>query len=99
MDKDYTTYTVNSFKEYQDIILTMPTDELILYRGQPIDKTLLPKIARYDVTDVEKVEREMIADFQRRSLHLMNKHPDRKSTRLNSSHVKISYAVFCLKNK
>src|SRR5690606_36113050 len=24
---------------------------------------------------------------------------DRKSTRLNSSHVKISYAVFCLKNK
>src|SRR5207302_11099629 len=23
--------------------------------------------------------------------------PDRKSTRLNSSHVKISYAVFCLK--
>src|SRR5690606_41038472 len=27
-------------------------------------------------------------------------HPlDRKSTRLNSSHVKISYAVFCLKKK
>src|SRR5690606_38724377 len=25
--------------------------------------------------------------------------PDRKSTRLNSSHVKISYAVFCLKTK
>src|SRR5690606_40286345 len=24
------------------------------------------------------------------------KNPDRKSTRLNSSHVKISYAVFCL---
>src|SRR5690606_39948346 len=24
-------------------------------------------------------------------------YPDRKSTRLNSSHVKISYAVFCLK--
>src|SRR5690606_41949733 len=25
--------------------------------------------------------------------------PDRKSTRLNSSHVKISYAAFCLKKK
>src|SRR6266704_5581415 len=25
--------------------------------------------------------------------------PDRKSTRLNSSHVSISYAVFCLNNK
>src|SRR5690606_41323304 len=27
------------------------------------------------------------------------KYQDRKSTRLNSSHVKISYAVFCLKKK
>src|SRR5690606_41302325 len=27
------------------------------------------------------------------------KRKDRKSTRLNSSHVKISYAVFCLKKK
>src|ERR1022692_4223848 len=26
-------------------------------------------------------------------------HADRKSTRLNSSHLVISYAVFCLKNK
>src|SRR5690554_7373397 len=26
-------------------------------------------------------------------------YPDRKSTRLNSSHVRISYAVFCLKKK
>src|SRR5699024_12210822 len=26
-------------------------------------------------------------------------HPDRKSTRLNSSHVSISYPVFCLKKK
>src|SRR5699024_12015627 len=26
-------------------------------------------------------------------------HADRKSTRLNSSHVSISYAVFCLKKK
>src|SRR5690554_7722075 len=27
------------------------------------------------------------------------KYKDRKSTRLNSSHVRISYAVFCLKKK
>src|SRR5690606_39407079 len=37
------------------------------------------------------------------SLDLTPEHPeyetDRKSTRLNSSHVKISYAVFCLKKK
>src|SRR5699024_12750473 len=39
-----------------------------------------------------------------RSAHLGCRYPalpdqDRKSTRLNSSHVSISYAVFCLKKK
>src|SRR3712207_7886995 len=29
----------------------------------------------------------------------MDHHSDRKSTRLNSSHANISYAVFCLKKK
>src|SRR5690554_7661772 len=29
----------------------------------------------------------------------LTKEEDRKSTRLNSSHVRISYAVFCLKKK
>src|SRR5690606_41815310 len=38
----------------------------------------------HDVDGGEKAEREV---------------EDRKSTRLNSSHVKISYAVFCLKKK
>src|SRR3712207_7070024 len=34
------------------------------------------------------------------STHLMQERPeDRKSTRLNSSHANISYAVFCLKKK
>src|SRR5436309_11030060 len=32
-------------------------------------------------------------------LYARIKEGDRKSTRLNSSHVKISYAVFCLKKK
>src|SRR5258708_29615309 len=31
--------------------------------------------------------------------HLLEKNTDRKSTRLNSSHQIISYAVFCLKKK
>src|SRR3712207_7554548 len=30
---------------------------------------------------------------------LSRENPDRKSTRLNSSHANISYAVFCLKKK
>src|SRR5437773_6539943 len=32
-------------------------------------------------------------------LHLGGRGQDRKSTRLNSSHITISYAVFCLKKK
>src|SRR5436309_10735152 len=46
---------------------------------------------------VEARIKELADDFGRR--HGMNRRPDRKSTRLNSSHVKISYAVFCLKKK
>src|SRR5690606_40892452 len=34
-----------------------------------------------------------------RELQARQRTQDRKSTRLNSSHVKISYAVFCLKKK
>src|SRR5205807_3785301 len=39
------------------------------------------------------------AAFPFRLLHLAGNQPDRKSTRLNSSHLVISYAVFCLKKK
>src|SRR5690606_41843914 len=35
----------------------------------------------------------------KRGISQLKSSRDRKSTRLNSSHVKISYAVFCLKKK
>src|SRR5690606_42048277 len=38
------------------------------------------------------------SDILRRRVEELNE-ADRKSTRLNSSHVKTSYAVFCLKKK
>lgn len=75
MEEGYETFTVSSFKEYQDIILNIPDDQFILYRGQNQDKTLLPKIARYDVPNVEQMEREMLEDFQRRSVHLIDYQP------------------------
>src|SRR5690554_8105697 len=40
---------------------------------------------------------EMADRYIRHPLEVLK--PDRKSTRLNSSHVRISYAVFCLKKK
>src|SRR5437868_13168626 len=49
---------------------------------------------RQEVQDVIDTEREGIERRQNEAAT-----PDRKSTRLNSSHVSISYAVFCLKKK
>src|SRR2546426_4625845 len=43
--------------------------------------------------------REMFFDFYPNADGLMIESSDRKSTRLNSSHLVISYAVFCLKKK
>src|SRR2546430_10188298 len=55
--------------------------------------------------DGEDVGRDRTAARRGRALHLDSHEPhdgwrlDRKSTRLNSSHSQISYAVFCLKKK
>src|SRR5690606_7882408 len=47
-----------------------------------------------------KIANEMQeARFDEWGVDLVRRIIDRKSTRLNSSHVKISYAVFCLKKK
>src|SRR5690554_7688455 len=40
-----------------------------------------------------------IMEAANKGAHLGGGASDRKSTRLNSSHVRISYAVFCLKKK
>src|SRR5436853_6446653 len=50
-----------------------------------------------DPTKIKLIKAGMI-DFGYRAQRLANK-LDRKSTRLNSSHLGISYAVFCLKKK
>src|SRR5690554_7347051 len=51
--------------------------------------------------NARQLQADEIADFLHRGhLALLRKQfVDRKSTRLNSSHVRISYAVFCLKKK
>src|SRR5207302_10707092 len=51
--------------------------------------------------DVRRVEARARIGLARDALRCrrVRRERDRKSTRLNSSHVKISYAVFCLKKK
>src|SRR5207249_10847192 len=54
--------------------------------------------------ELDPEARRQVAQGQHCPLHFYARrvvatHRDRKSTRLNSSHVSISYAVFCLKKK
>src|SRR3712207_8493955 len=45
------------------------------------------------------LDRGLVVHDGRERLRLLQGDGDRKSTRLNSSHANISYAVFCLKKK
>src|SRR5690349_24204284 len=51
------------------------------------------------VFDVTKRARDAAVSFVSDAVAAGRTIEDRKSTRLNSSHVEISYAVFCLKKK
>src|SRR5699024_12513535 len=66
------------------------------------------------IADQQRPVRQDLLDHKTNLIHMCRKHDafliravhsffqndqDRKSTRLNSSHVSISYAVFCLKKK
>src|SRR3712207_7100483 len=61
---------------------------LLLGRGRQLD-------VRFGDLLAEHVPQDVDAADDREGLDLL----DRKSTRLNSSHANISYAVFCLKKK
>src|SRR5699024_11734342 len=69
-----------------------------------------PSCSAFDVTVVQALDFAMMPELVHRRVRQQNQpiltclllHVlllDRKSTRLNSSHVSISYAVFCLKKK
>src|SRR3712207_8745539 len=68
--------------------------------------TLFRSMSAQPATDNRKLSREQVAAAALEALDRhgleglsMRKLADRKSTRLNSSHANISYAVFCLKKK
>src|SRR3989442_16045659 len=58
-----------------------------------------PEFVKLEFADLKNVAAEYHPDGHRMVFHLSLSEGDRKSTRLNSSHVRISYAVFCLKKK
>src|SRR5439155_26439676 len=63
-------------------------DDLLAFQGGQTTQLHVEDGLRLDVVDVEQLDQALPGD-----VHGLR---DRKSTRLNSSHVAISYAVFCL---
>src|SRR3712207_9569460 len=57
----------------------------------------LPEVHHRDAVGHVLDDGEVMADEEKREAKFLLQ--DRKSTRLNSSHANISYAVFCLKKK
>src|SRR2546427_4919383 len=58
-----------------------------------------PHVRRGERELLEETERGPDLGIDRRGAPISQHRLDRKSTRLNSSHSQISYAVFCLKKK
>src|SRR5438477_5831824 len=65
-----------------------------------------PRSTLFPYTTLFRSEWRIATDRADKRLRVLEGHdllgaaqPDRKSTRLNSSHMSISYAVFCLKKK
>src|SRR5690554_7743197 len=72
--------------EETDALFVMVIDEVLNYSRADI---VLKKEDEIPLINQKRLE-EIVSQLQQE---------DRKSTRLNSSHVRISYAVFCLKKK
>src|SRR5690554_7106069 len=71
-------------------------DVHLLYYVQAADQTLFKNELLENAQTLGSVKVTLLNDQEHGYL---SKQQDRKSTRLNSSHVRISYAVFCLKKK
>src|SRR3712207_7089160 len=70
-----------------------------LFRSDRVVDALVGVPERDAVDRVDVLRRHDGVDRQRREERDLLADVDRKSTRLNSSHANISYAVFCLKKK
>src|SRR5690554_7154955 len=96
----------NGTREISMVKTNMKDIELIFLKTEYFDVTIKGKLVH---PDSEKLYRNntlshrttalLQVDCPRGHIEEFYHFRDRKSTRLNSSHVRISYAVFCLKKK
>src|SRR2546422_7385952 len=66
---------------------------------RPPRSTLFPYTTLFRSVYECSATNPLVQAFRQSKLYAAATQPDRKSTRLNSSHGYISYAVFCLKKK
>src|SRR5579862_5529836 len=83
-----TTVALEGFLGHQRIVRSMPNTPARLGRGMTV------WFATPDTTEEQRAQARALLQALGTELEV-----DRKSTRLNSSHSSISYAVFCLKKK
>src|SRR5690242_21207644 len=74
---------------------------LSLHDALPISRIDVQRKCAWGLTNrkIPKANSVAAATIRRTLESATTESPDRKSTRLNSSHMSISYAVFCLKKK
>src|SRR5947209_15318989 len=99
-----------ALKEADNVDVNLPlggvpiaVKDIINLAGQPCgcgSKILAGYRSPYDATVIEKLRAAGAIPFGKTNMdEFAMGSSDRKSTRLNSSHANISYAVFCLKKK
>src|SRR5690606_41677649 len=64
-----------------------------------VEQTVTTRLPSVNAEDLRTAWADILRRARLVQHHRVTREEDRKSTRLNSSHVKISYAVFCLKKK
>jgi hypothetical protein len=69
----YKTHTINTTTEYVDFICQKCKPEDALFRGQSVDRPLLPKLARLDLREpILAAEQKMMSEFKRRVIPLLS---------------------------
>src|SRR5690625_6463448 len=87
--------TGNKIKELKAKLKSFNSESLIQEKSKVVKST--PKVVINE--EVNQKILDGLEEFVQSKGFLKSNITDRKSTRLNSSHVAISYAVFCLKKK
>src|SRR3989475_8017326 len=84
---------------YTTLFRSQPVDDVRAERGLVADAHAAVHLDRVRRGAQQVAYARILHRFLRRWRGTRGAGPDRKSTRLNSSHSQISYAVFCLKKK